>query len=655
MRIALVSLHTSPLALAGSGDAGGMNTFLLGVADALVAAGHEVELLTRATDARPGTPDALRTPGGAVVRFLEAGPRASVPKGELAALAPAFADALRALPPFDVVHSNYWLSGLAALPVAEEWGVPHVLSLHTVAALKNARLAPGDTPEPSSRLDGERMLVRASALTVTHTAAEREAVVELLGAEPTAVVTVPPGVDTELFHPGDATPGRPVVAVLARIQPLKGVDLAIEALARIPSASRPRLVIAGGVSPGHDDYAHDLLSRTRELGLEGDIEFLPAQERAAAAELLRDAALLLVPSFSETFGLVALEAAASGTPVVAARTTGLLDAVSDGESGVLLDGRDPALWAATISGLLADPARLAALSTSAVAFAARHTWRGTAVRLAGLYSAAVAARIARAAFGDSPVFLHAHPDDESISTGGAIAAVVRAGGRATVLTGTRGERGEVVPGPLHALEGTPRLAPHREGELRAALAELALAGDGTLAHAYLGGRRQTYADSGMRWGDDGFAVAAADAPADALSLAPLEDVVADVVTALEELGVHPSSIVSYDARGGYGHPDHVRMHDAALVVAARLGVPFFAVTEPRVDGGDGPEPPATEVRLELGALCAAKARAMAAHATQLTLDDSTEPPHFVLSGGQRHPLGVIEGFRREETDTIVQF
>ncbi|WP_368497907.1 glycosyltransferase [Herbiconiux sp. A18JL235] len=655
MRIALVSLHTSPLALPGSGDAGGMNTFLLGVADALVAGGHEVELLTRATEARFGTADERRTPGGAVVRFLEAGPRASVPKSELATLAPAFGDALRALPRFDVVHSNYWLSGLAARPVAEEWGAPHVLSLHTVAALKNARLAPGDTPEPASRLEGERMLARASDLTVTHTAAESEAVLELLGAEPTRVVTVPPGVDEELFRPGAKAPGRPVLLVLARIQPLKGIDLAIEALARIPSAMRPRLVIAGGVSPGHDGYAAQLRRRTGELGVDDDVSFLPAQARDAAADLLREASLVLVPSFSETFGLVALEAAASGTPVIASRTTGLLDAVADGESGVLLDGRDPEGWAATIAGLLDDPDRLAALSASAGGFAARHSWRRSAALLESQYSGAVTARAARAGLGGSPVFFHAHPDDESISTGGAIAAIVRSGARATVLTGTRGERGEVVPGPFEALEGTAQLAPHREAELRSALSELARAGHGDIAHAYLGGSRRVYSDSGMRWGDDGFAVAAADASPDSLSLAPLQEVVDDAMRAITELGVQPSSIVSYDARGGYGHPDHVRMHDAAVATAARLGVPFFAVIEPRTAGVDPDAEAPVALELELGALAAVKARAMGAHASQLTLDASTEPPHFVLSGGQRHPLGVVERFRREETDTIVQF
>ncbi len=249
-----------------------------------------------------------------------------------------------------------------------------------------------------------------------------------------------------------------------------------------------------------------------------------------------------------------------------------------------------------------------------------------------------------APFGDAPVFVHAHPDDESISTGGTIAALLAGGARVTVLTGTRGERGEVVPGDLAPLEGTHELGPHRVGELADALRAL-----GGPAHAFLGTTparasgqpRRQYADSGMRWGADGFAAAAGDAGPDALSLAPLDEVVADVLAASADA----TALVSYDALGGYGHPDHVRMHDAALAAAGRLGIPFFAVVEPRVErasaGADGPSPEVVLDLVAVGAL-AAKVAAMAAHRSQLTIDGTD----FVLSGGQRHPVGVLESFRR---------
>lgn len=381
-RVALISLHTSPLAQPGSGDAGGMNVYLVGLAEALAAGGAEVELITR--DAGEGATHA-RTPGGVPVRFLQAGPRESVPKAELPALAGEFAQSLAELPPFEVVHSHYWLSGLAGLEAARAWRAPHILSLHTVAALKNARLAPGDRPEPAVRLDGERMLVRASARTVTATAAERQAVLEAAGEgfDPARVAVVAPGVDPLLFHPRSRAAHDPYLLVLARIQPLKGIELAIEAVAALPAGRRPRLVVAGGTSPGHDDYAAGLRALSARCGAE--VEFLPAQSRSATADLLAGADLLLVPSHSETFGLVALEAAASATPVVAAASGGLVEAVADRVSGVLLADRDPERWAAAIDGLRASPRRLAALGASASEHASRHTWADTARQLRRVY------------------------------------------------------------------------------------------------------------------------------------------------------------------------------------------------------------------------------------------------------------------------------
>ncbi|MFB2598923.1 glycosyltransferase [Herbiconiux sp. P17] len=416
-RIALVSLHTSPLATAGSGDAGGMNVYLLGLAGALRARGYEVELLTRdAGDGRPdaGGPDA-QTADGVPVRFLRAGPRASVPKSELVALTGEFGRAMAELPPFDLVHSHYWLSGAAALPVAQEWGVPHVLSLHTVAALKNEQLAPGDAPEPAVRLRAEAALVHDSDLTVAATQAERQAILRATDASPGRISVVAPGVDTRLFHPAPPhrpMPGRddgdpstsstptesqpavgaelrrfepPTVLMLARIQPLKGVDLAIRAIGSIPAERRPRLVVAGGTSPGHEAYASGLHGLVTSLALHEHVSFLPAQSREAAAALMRDATLLLVPSHSETYGLVALESAASGTPVVAARTGGLVESVLDGVSGILVGDRAPDAWGRIIDDLLHDPARLAALGAGALRHGRTHSWPHTAEHLAAFY------------------------------------------------------------------------------------------------------------------------------------------------------------------------------------------------------------------------------------------------------------------------------
>lgn len=262
-----------------------------------------------------------------------------------------------------------------------------------------------------------------------------------------------------------------------------------------------------------------------------------------------------------------------------------------------------------------------------------------------------------AAFGGAPFFLHAHPDDESISTGGTIAALIEAGASVTVITGTRGERGEVMAGELAHLEGTAALGPHRVDELAAALEQL-----GGPRHLFLGSAParipqasdRLYADSGMRWGADGFAEPAADAPSTALSLAPLADVVGDLLAAMLDPARRPlfTAIVSYDARGGYGHPDHVRMHDAGLEIARLTGLPYFAIVEPRV--ADTPSPPGEEFAMHLAdAPLAAKTAAMGAHRSQLGVDPAAGS--FTLSGGQTHPVAAVERFRRVHPDRIVQF
>ncbi|MEF2977040.1 PIG-L family deacetylase [Subtercola sp. YIM 133946] len=235
------------------------------------------------------------------------------------------------------------------------------------------------------------------------------------------------------------------------------------------------------------------------------------------------------------------------------------------------------------------------------------------------------------------VLLHAHPDDETLSTGGLMARLAADGVRVVLITGTRGERGEVVPGPLKRLEGSPGLAETRVAELDAAMVELGV-GD----HRFLGaaGARaaglppRRYSDSGMQWESDGVAIAAEDAPADALSRAQLDEIIADVLSVTDE--VHPQVLVSYDANGGYGHPDHVRMHDAAVAVAARIGVPVYTIVPRAVDAEIG------DHVVPLGEFRPAKRRALAAHRTQLTVDGD----EIVLSGGQRSALNDSEVFRR---------
>lgn len=410
-RIALVSMHTSPIDTPGSGDAGGMNVYLAAVSGRLVARGLEVDLLTRRTS--PDQPNSVLLPNGARLRYLTAGPPDTLPKAELASVVDEFSDELASLDRYHIVHSHYWLSGVAGLALARASGAPHVLNLHTVAAMKNAALAAGDAPEPEFRLRWEADLVRASTLTIAATTAEAQAIRQSYGARPEQLAVIPPGVDRELFRPDGAPAGwfsalqpaglRAAVTsggylmMAARVQPLKGHDLAIRALAAMPAVGRPALILVGDPSPGHEQYRGELDRLADRLGLAGQVWFLPAQSRERLADLLRGAALLLAPSHSETFGLVTLEAAASGTPTVASAVNGLAEAVSDGVSGRLIAGFDADEWASTIGGLLSRPESLVALGVSAQTYAARFDWSVVAAELAGHYR-----RLAAASRTESP-------------------------------------------------------------------------------------------------------------------------------------------------------------------------------------------------------------------------------------------------------------
>ncbi|PPF57162.1 glycosyltransferase family 1 protein [Rathayibacter sp. AY1C2] len=362
-RLAVVSAHTSPLEQPSTGDAGGMNVYLAAVLPELAALGWEIEVLTRGEGVR------MLAPGVRVVGV-------PVPAGDKYALAAAAPEFARAAEGADVVHSHYWVSGLAGALT----GRPHVHSMHSGSLAKNARLAPGDVAEPQQRIDAERSVLASADAIVVAGASEREDVVSGYGADPDRVVVVPPGVDAR-FRPGGGE--RSGVVLVGRVQPLKGQLLAVEALARIAPAERPVLRLVGGAAPGRESYLDAVRAAAAPLGDRVLIE--GAADRDRVAERLRSAQLALVPSAAETFGLIALEAAGSGTPVLARRTTGLVDAVRDGGSGVLLDSDSPAAWAEAILTLLGSRGELARLGRGGVDWAAAHSWPAAAARLDAVY------------------------------------------------------------------------------------------------------------------------------------------------------------------------------------------------------------------------------------------------------------------------------
>lgn len=402
-RVGLVSMHTSPDSTPGTADAGGMNVALLATATEIAARGVEVDLLTRgdapARELAPGV--TLRAVGGS----------APLPKERLGEAADAFGEAVaelagRGTPRYDVLHAHYWLSGIATLPVALELGVPFVQSFHTLAAMKNRTLGPDDAPEPERRVRSEMFLANQARAVIASSAAEVDALVDDVRAPIDKVWLVPPGVDTERFTPmrdtvarrrvrrslGLASSHRPVLAMVGRIQPLKGQELAVRALAELRRlhGSAPVLVIAGDPTPGREGYLSHLRRLATDLGVSADVRFLGALDRDTIADLLAVAEVTLVPSRSETFGLVALESAASGTPVVAARTSGLVESVADGRSGVLLESYDPWRWAVAIDGLLEQPDRRAAFRVTAREHAERFGWASAAASLLGVYASLLA-------------------------------------------------------------------------------------------------------------------------------------------------------------------------------------------------------------------------------------------------------------------------
>jgi D-inositol-3-phosphate glycosyltransferase len=407
-RVAMLSVHTSPLDQPGTGDAGGLNVYVVEVSKRLARRGIEVEIFTRMTDG--GLPVQLEMAPGVHVRNVIAGPFEGLGKedlpGQLCAFAQGVMRAEAARPEgwYDLVHSHYWLSGQVGWLAADRWQVPLVHSMHTMARVKNSLLAEGDAPEPPGREIGEAQVVEAADRLVANTQGEAGELIDLYDADPGKVRVVPPGVDLELFTPGDQAAARArlglprdahVLLFVGRIQPLKAPDVLLRAaadlLARRPEL-RQRLVVAvlGGPSGSGFGKPRALQELAGHLGIEAQVRFVPPVDRGTLAQWYRAADLVAVPSYSESFGLVAVEAQACGTPVVAAAVGGLPFALGDG--GLLIDGHESADWSAGLEGLLDDPRRRELLSRKAVEHASQFSWEGTTDRLLEVYTESMLAR-----------------------------------------------------------------------------------------------------------------------------------------------------------------------------------------------------------------------------------------------------------------------
>ncbi len=400
--LAVLSMHTSPLAQPGTGDGGGMNVYVRELAAALARSGVRCEVFTRADS--PDCAAVVPVEPGFRVHHVPAGHLGPVPKEDLPGLVGEWADGVAArlgglrAEGFrcSAIHANYWLSGVAGHRLKHELDVPLISTFHTLDRVK-AEASPEEilSAEPVRRASAEAEIVGCSDAVLASCSVEASQLVDLYDADPSRILLVPPGVDHAFFGPGDRTRARraigvdqgdPLVLFVGRIQPLKGLGVVVEALSRLVGApgrpGRANLVVVGGPS-GPEGAAELARIRTRiaELGLAGRARLVPPQPHAMLSTYLRASDVCVVPSRSESFGLVALEAGACGVPVLASAVGGLVTLVDEGVTGHLLDPHDPEQWAASLAALLADPAAAAGLGRAGAARAAAYTWSAAAATL----------------------------------------------------------------------------------------------------------------------------------------------------------------------------------------------------------------------------------------------------------------------------------
>lgn len=396
--VAMLSLHTSPLVQPGEGDSGGMNVYVRELAASLAQAGVPTTVYVRRwADALP---ERVSVEPYFDVVHVEAGPN-DLPKELLPGVVDAFADGvgadLRRRGDVSVLHANYWLSGVAAHRLKHELELPMVSTFHTLAAVKTAT---GD-PEPCTRAEAERQVIGCSDAICASNHVEADHLTELYGAERDHIEIVPPGVDHAFFSPGDRGGARaalglgdePVLLFVGRIQPLKGLDVAIGALACLRSTDATLVVVGGPSGPDGPAEFERILTLVGDLGVANRVRFVEPQPHHLLSTYYRAADLVLVPSRSESFGLVAAEAMACGTPVVATDVGGLSELIHDGVTGVLVPDRDPATWAAAIDDLVERPLARAAMAGAAAIAGKGYAWSTTAARLRRVYADLATARV----------------------------------------------------------------------------------------------------------------------------------------------------------------------------------------------------------------------------------------------------------------------
>ncbi|MEQ8843155.1 MAG: glycosyltransferase [Acidimicrobiales bacterium] len=388
-RVAVLSLHTSPLVQPGHGDAGGMNVYIRELVSSLAQAGTDATVYVRRWT--HDLPEVVDVEPGFRVVHIDAGP-IGMAKEELPDIVDEFTDAVGrdlAERPADVIHANYWLSGVAGHRLKHQLDLPLVTTFHTLARVKAET---GDA-EPQRRIHAESEVIRCADVITANSVTELHELVTHYGADPDRVEVVPPGVDHAFFSPGARDGARtalglgaePLLLFVGRIQPLKGVDVAVEALAELGHDDARLLIVGGASGNDGDDEVRKIEKLIADRGLTDRVDMIPPQPHHVLSTYYRAADVCLVPSRSESFGLVALEAAACGTPVVAADVGGLRTLIEEGRTGFRISGRDPRDFAAATRRILDSPLLADEMSRHAADAALSYTWTTMAARLRRVY------------------------------------------------------------------------------------------------------------------------------------------------------------------------------------------------------------------------------------------------------------------------------
>ena len=396
LRVAVLSVHTCPLAAPGGKETGGMNVYVRETARELSRMGAHVDVFTRSQN--PAIPRVVDMGHGARVIHLAAGPEAPMPREEIHRHLDQFVAGVEAFRwdealDYDLIHAHYWLSGVAGIRLREAWGVPVVQMFHTLGRLKNSVARTPAEVEPELRISEESRLVDTADRVVAANVVERAHLVWYYGASAERVAVIPCGVDTDLFQPMARTTAKdllelgpePLLLYVGRLQPIKGLETLLQAMARLDGSTR-LLIIGGDQDEPDNGHAAHLRECVAALGLARRVRFLGTQPQRRLRLFYAAAEATVMPSSYESFGMVALEAMACGCPVVASRVGGLTTTIRDGVTGHLVPEGDPAALAGRLNGLLRDRQERDRLGAEATRWAAEHRWPCVAEAVCRLYS-----------------------------------------------------------------------------------------------------------------------------------------------------------------------------------------------------------------------------------------------------------------------------